>query len=136
METKFLSALRPVCRYGLARLHPLLAHAMGLREANSVTAMVTPLAMHFPVETLTIKVSPLKLQIKGNKLMRGAMRLLENRRGPPLSHPLITMCHASGILKSIRVQLAGRPFQDLLSKRPNSMHQQARLCLPGVPASH
>ena len=67
------------CRYGLARLHPLLAHAMRLREANSVTAMVTPLAMHFPVETLTIKVSPLKLQIKGNKLMRGAMRLLENR---------------------------------------------------------
>ena len=66
-------------RYGLARLHPLLAHAMRLREANSVTAMVTPLAMHFPVETLTIKVSPLKLQIKGNKLMRGAMRLLENR---------------------------------------------------------
>lgn len=67
------------CRYGLARLHPLLAHAMRLREANSVTAMVTPLAMHFPVETLTIKVSPLKLQIKGNKLMRGAMRLLEDR---------------------------------------------------------
>ena len=66
-------------RYGLARLHPLLAHAMRLREANSVTAMVTPLALHFPVETLTIKVSPLKLQIKGNKLMRGAMRLLENR---------------------------------------------------------
>ena len=52
---------------------------MRLREANSVTAMVTPLAMHFPVETLTIKVSPLKLQIKGNKLMRGAMRLLEDR---------------------------------------------------------
>ena len=68
-----------IYRYGLARLHPLLAHAMRLREANSVTAMVTPLAMHFPVETLTIKVSPLKLQSKGNKLMRGAVRLLEAR---------------------------------------------------------
>ena len=79
METWNANRLCNLCRYGLARLHPLLSHAMRLREANSVTAMVTPLAMHFPVETLTIKVSPLKLQIKGNKLMRGAMRLLENR---------------------------------------------------------
>jgi hypothetical protein len=66
-------------RYGLARLHPLLAHAMALKEANSVMAAVTPLAMHFPFEAMTVRVSPLKLQIKGNKIFRGAIRLLEFR---------------------------------------------------------
>lgn len=67
------------CRYGLARLHPLLAHAMSLKEANSVTAAVTPLAMHIPFEAMTVRITPLKLQIKGNKIMRGAVRLIEFR---------------------------------------------------------
>ncbi len=52
---------------------------MALKEANSVTAAVTPLAMHIPFEAMTIRVSPLKLQIKGSRLTRGAIRLLEFR---------------------------------------------------------
>jgi hypothetical protein len=66
-------------RYGLARLHPLLAHAMALKEANSITAAVTPLALHFPCDALSVRVLPLKLQIKGNRIFRGATRLLEGR---------------------------------------------------------
>jgi hypothetical protein len=52
---------------------------MALKEANSVTAAVTPLAMHIPFEAMTIRVSPLKLHIKGSRLTRGATRLLEFR---------------------------------------------------------
>ena len=72
------------CRYGLARLNPFLSHVMALKEANSVTASVTPLAMHIPFEAMTVRVSPLKLQIKGSRLTRGAIRLLEFRSNPSL----------------------------------------------------
>ncbi|KAK9906458.1 hypothetical protein WJX75_002116 [Coccomyxa subellipsoidea] len=68
-----------LAKYGLARLHPFLSHVMALKEANSVTAAVTPLAMHIPFEAMTIRVSPLKLHIKGSRLTRGATRLLEFR---------------------------------------------------------
>lgn len=82
-------------RYGLARLHPLLSHAMALKESNSVTASVTPLAMHIPFEAMTVRVSPLKLQIKGNKFMRGAIRLLEFRSGPTFRKAHASTCHSS-----------------------------------------
>ena len=76
-----LNSLSALDRFGLARLHPLLAHTLALKEANSITAAVTPLALHFPAEVLTVRVLPLKLQIKGNRLMRGAIRMLEGRWG-------------------------------------------------------
>ncbi|BDA46251.1 hypothetical protein COCOBI_08-3430 [Coccomyxa sp. Obi] len=69
-----------LAKYGLARLNPFLSHVMALKEANSVTASVTPLAMHVPFEAMTVRVSPLKLQIKGSRLTRGAIRLLEFRK--------------------------------------------------------
>ena len=55
---------------------------MALREANSITACATPLALHFPCDALTVRVLPLKLQVKGNRIFRGATRLLEGRCAP------------------------------------------------------
>ncbi|KAK9827236.1 hypothetical protein WJX81_000649 [Elliptochloris bilobata] len=68
-----------LAKYGLQRLHPLLAHAMALQRGSSVIATVQPLAGHLPAEGYTVRMQPLKLRMHGHPIVRGALRLLEFR---------------------------------------------------------
>ena len=65
-----------VFRFGFARLHPLLQHAVSMDERQDVEVTIRPAENHLPADSLTLRVAPMRLRLATKSLVSLIVKLL------------------------------------------------------------
>ena len=65
-----------VARFGFARLHPMLQHAVSMDERQDVECTIAPLQMHLPADCLTLRLAPMRLRVATKSLISLIVKLL------------------------------------------------------------
>ena len=67
---------RRVRRFGFARLHPLLQHAVSMDERQDVECTIRPVEDHLPADCLKLRVAPMRLRLATKSLVSLIVKIL------------------------------------------------------------
>ena len=65
-----------VRRFGFARLHPLLQHAVSMDERQDVECTIRPVEDHLPADCLKLRVAPMRLRLATKSLVSLIVKIL------------------------------------------------------------